>query len=255
MTYYGDGTAYFKGQATTNFPIGFTLVRNVSISGARDGDRFILSGIPANVNSGAGSVYAQLEYTPYRPAIIKDTGNGVEFEYHIGDVMRLGVYFDGEVDVDFTYRPMIRPASDQNSQYAPYENICPIVTYDSGSVTLSPTDQISDGIVYGVTLPESSAAAIFDFVTGVGFITWEHIGTYDPADDDMTEYLETHEWRSDRDEYSAGSVPTSGADVWAVSDDPTRFERTASGAKTLVGDNYMWASTGATMTVDYMVFD
>ena len=58
------------------------------------------------------------------------------------------------------------------------------------------------------------------------------------------------EWISDRDVYSAGATPTTGAQVVYELATPQTYQLTPTEVTTLLGDNTIWADTGDT-TAEY----
>ena len=84
------------------------------------------------------------------------------------------------------------------------ENVRPIAGIDAVTVTLS--GSAGTGTTATLALPETIYGGTVDAVTGAGSKTWGYIASYNG------ESL-PGEWISDRDVYSAGVTPTTGAQV------------------------------------------
>ena len=84
------------------------------------------------------------------------------------------------------------------------DNVRAISGYDSVTVTLSKDEAQVKQIT--LTLPETIYGGTVDAVTGVGSKTWGYIASYNG------ESL-PGEWISDRDVYTSGTTPTTGAQV------------------------------------------
>ena len=101
------------------------------------------------------------------------------------------------------------------------ENIRPISGYDSVTVTLSKDEAQVKQIT--LTLPETIYGGTVDAVLGEGSKTWGYIASYNG------ESL-SGEWISDRDVYSAGTTPTTGAQVAHKLATPEPFQATGNQA-------------------------
>ena len=115
------------------------------------------------------------------------------------------------------------------TEYAPYENICPIsgrtevsVTRTAGEDVETKTHQYSETIYGGVD----------DFVNGVLSNEWGYIASYDG------ETL-PGEWISDRDVYEPDTTPTTGAEVAYRLATPTTIETSAEEITLLKGTNVL----------------
>ena len=90
------------------------------------------------------------------------------------------------------------------------------------------------GTVYGGTI---------DVATGLLTVTNGYIASYNGETLPST-------WISDRDVYSSGTTPTTGAEVVYKLATPQTYQLTGQQLKTLLGTNDVWADTGNT-TVEY----
>lgn len=136
--------------------------------------------------------------------------------------------------------PMIRLASVTDDTYKPYSNICPITGWTGVNIHVSPTKNAQDGQTYAITFP-SEAGTVYggtlDVTTGTLLVTDGHIASYNG------EALPGR-WLSDRDVYTEGTVPTTGAQVVYALDNPITYTLTPQEIRTLLGQNKIWADTG-----------
>lgn len=100
---------------------------------------------------------------------------------------------------------------------------------------MAPTPYVPyQGNDYTLTLPETIYGGTVDAVTGEGSKTWGYIASYNG------ESL-PGEWMSDRDVYSAGATPTTGAQVAYKLATPTAFQATgAQSIPALPGTNTIY---------------
>ena len=131
------------------------------------------------------------------------------------------------------------------SPYAPYSNICPISGWTRANVYHSGADT-SDATTYSITFP-SAAGTVYggtlDVTNGVLTVDRAQIASY------AGETLPST-WISDRDVYSAGATPTTGAQVVYELATPITYHLTPQEITTLLGQNNIWADTGD-MSVTY----
>ena len=118
---------------------------------------------------------------------------------------------------------------------APTENTLAITAYLDNTVTYDARIQLAVGVenlttyepyqgnTYDVALPDTIYGGTVDAVTGVGSKTWGYIASYNG------ESL-PGEWISDRDVYSAGTTPTTGAQVAYKLATPEPFQATGNQA-------------------------
>ena len=129
--------------------------------------------------------------------------------------------------------PMIRLASDADDTYEPYSNICPITGWTGANVTVNGASvpiifPSSAGTVYGGTL---------DVMNGVLTVTHGQIASYNG------ETLPGI-WISDRDEYSEGTTPTTGAQVVYQLASPITYTLTPQAVSVALGQNSIGADCG-----------
>ena len=62
-------------------------------------------------------------------------------------------------------------------------------------------------------------------------------------------------WMSSMDEYAAGTTPTTGAEVVDLGGTETAYQLTAQTIQMLVGQNYLWVSTSAVLTLVYRLLN
>ena len=99
------------------------------------------------------------------------------------------------------------------------------------------------GSTTALTLPETIYGGAVDAVSGVGSKTWGYIATYNG------EYL-PGEWISDRDVYSAGATPTTGAQVAYKLATPEPFKVSQVSIPSLRGENTFFTN-GENMDIIY----
>ena len=91
------------------------------------------------------------------------------------------------------------------------------------------------GTVYGGTL---------DVVTGVLTVDRANIASYNGE-------TINEPWLSSMDEYAPGATPTTGAQVVYTLATPLTYQLTAQEVQMLLGENYVWSSSGDTVSVTY----
>jgi len=133
------------------------------------------------------------------------------------------------------------------TSYAPYSNICPISGFSEGNVHVSPTTDAQDGTTYSVSW-ESQAGTVYggnvDLVSGVLTVTHANIASYDGETLPST-------WISDRDVYSVGGTPTTGAQVVYELATPLTYQLTPIQVNSLLGINKVWNDTNGETEVKY----
>ena len=133
--------------------------------------------------------------------------------------------------------------------YSPYSNICPITGLTGLSVYVSPSQDVADATTYAVDWT-SDAGTVYggtmDVVTGLLTVTTANIASYNG---------ETigEPWLSSLDKYAAGTTPTTGAQVVYTLATPLTYRLTAQEVQMLLGENYIWSSSGDSMIVTYLV--
>lgn len=123
-----------------------------------------------------------------------------------------------------TLYPMIIESNTLDTQYIPYA--------DKSNVLVNWETEV--GTVYGGTL---------DVVSGKLTVDRGYIASYNGETLPAT-------WISDRDVYSAGTTPTTGAQVLYELATPTEIQLTPQEIRTLLGKNNVWSDAGS-MAVEY----
>ena len=165
-----------------------------------------------------------------------DFGEGYTF---IGDGQSHTVSCDFKkelTDVDLTFYPMIR-LSTEPSGFEPYTNICPISGHSSVTINVSPTNDTSQGVDTTIQLGDTYYSGTLNAVNGELTVTYGYIASYNG------ETL-TGEWLSDRDEYTSGGTPTTGAEVVYELATPITVQLTPQEVNSLLGQNNISADTG-----------
>ena len=131
--------------------------------------------------------------------------------------------------------------------YSPYSNICPITGRTGVSVYVGPTQDQQDATTYAVDWT-SQAGTVYggtlDVVTGLLTVDRASISIY--AGETLP-----GAWISDRDVYAPGTSPTTGAQVVYELATPLTYQLTAQEVQMLLGENYVWSSSGDTVSVTY----
>lgn len=148
----------------------------------------------------------------------------------------IGHFFIGKVD-SFT-------------AWSPYSNICPLIGLTGLSVYVSPTQDQQDATTYSV-----------DWTADAGTV---YGGSYEAVSGELKSrpYIASYNgetlvgpWVSSMDEYAAGASPTTGAQVVDLGGTETAYQLTAQTIQMLVGQNYLWASTSAVLTLVYRLLN
>ena len=136
------------------------------------------------------------------------------------------------------------------SSWVPYENICPISGSTGLSVYVSPTQDQQDATPYSVDWTAEAGTVYggsYEAVSGE-LKTRPHYVSYNG------ETL-VGPWMSSMDEYAAGTTPTTGAEVVDLGGSETTYQLTAQTIQMLVGQNYLWVSTSAVLTLVYRLLN
>ena len=135
------------------------------------------------------------------------------------------------------------------------ENKIAIIAYLVNTVTYDARIQLAVGVenlttyepyqgdTYDISLPETIYGGTVDAVTGIGEKTWGYIASYNG------ESL-PGEWISDRDVYSAGTTPTTGAQVAYKLATPESFKVSQVSIPSLRGENHFFTN-GENMDIIY----
>jgi hypothetical protein len=118
-----------------------------------------------------------------------------------GDNLRLSL----RININYTVNnvaiyPMLRLSTETDPTFEPYSNICPISGVDTIDI------DVAGGETYTIDLDGTRYGGQLDVTSGVLTLTHGEIASYDG------ETLPSA-WISDRDEYQAGTTPTTGAQV------------------------------------------
>ena len=136
------------------------------------------------------------------------------------------------------------------SAWTPYENVCPLNGLTGLSVYVSPTQDQQDATTYAEDWT-SQAGTVYggsiEVVSGA-LKTRPHYASYNG------ETL-VGPWMSSMDEYAAGTSPTTGAQVVDLGGTETAYQLTAQTIQMLAGQNYLWASTSAVLTLVYRLLN
>lgn len=116
---------------------------------------------------------------------------------------------------NIVYNPMIRLATETDPTFEPYSNICPIVGQSEATFSWTDSQDIETTRTMNFGNTYYGGVCHFD---GTIYPDWDYIASYNG------ETL-TGEWISDRDEYTAGTTPTNGAEV-AYKTTPTQVRVT-----------------------------
>ena len=173
--------------------------------------------------------------------------NPLTFTADSSNTARIGVN-NGLSVSNITIKPMLRLATETDSTFAPYSNICPISGFTEANVVVSPTTDAEDGQTYNIQFKDGDNPLIvyggtLDVVNGELKVV-PYYASYNG------ETLEG-EWISDRDVYAVGTTPTIGAQVVNIGATPTTYPLTPTQVKSLLGTNNVWADTGDITDAEY----
>lgn len=139
---------------------------------------------------------------------------------------------------------------DSFSSWSPYSNICPLIGLTGLSDYVSPTSDIADATTYSV-----------DWTAEAGTV---YGGSYEAVSGELKSrpYIASYNgetlvgpWVSSMDEYAEGATPTTGAQVVDLGGLETTYQLTAQTIQMLVGQNYIWVSTSAVLTLVYRLLN
>ena len=244
-TFTGLARSFFNSGnilAAFNAPAGTTL--NVSCTAKSDGVE----------TSGAGFalLFVYSDNTTLRPWYTSNSETS--FTNHSGAVTAqkdiVGYKFadyNSGVKNTWTVKNFQIELGSTATSYAPYSNICPISGFSEGNVHVSPTTNAQDGTTYSVSW-QSQAGTVYggnvDLVSGVLTVTHANIASYDGETLPST-------WISDRDVYSVGGTPTTGAQVVYELATPLTYQLTPIQVNSLLGINKVWNDTNGETEVKY----
>lgn len=145
--------------------------------------------------------------------------------------------------VDLTFKPMFRLATETDATFEPYSNICPISGWTEANITVADaTVNPTVSNTYNIEFEDSGSpltvyGGTLDTVSGTLTVTDGYIASYNGETLPST-------WISDRDVYSAGTTPTTGAEVVYKLATPITISLTPTEITTLYGKNVIWADSG-----------
>ena len=155
---HGYDSPWVGGGGKNLLPTTVTEIKTLNTAGTWNGNAYTLNGVTftivtddagnvtgitvsgtasatARLTSGGGSSsYNMRVYPSSGTAIATDTGNGATFEYQDGYFVAITVVKETAISSPITYKPMVRIATDADTSFAPYENICPISGWTSVDV-------------------------------------------------------------------------------------------------------------------------
>ena len=230
MTRNADGSFTFNGTATANagFYIAAANSSTQTILPIKPGT-YTLSG---GASGGSGSTYRLAVYTyvngTYTHAYV-DFGNNRTFtisESENGYIPLINIY-NGTTVSNLTFKPQLE-IGETATDYEPYNGATYPITFPTAA-----------GTVYGGTLTVNS--------DGGGTLTVDRAEIASYAGETLP-----GEWISDRDVYSAGTTPTTGAQVVYKVATPTTYALSAGQVvQMLSGVNNIWTDTAGTLTAEY----
>lgn len=140
----------------------------------------------------------------------------------------------------FICTPMIRLSTESDADFEPYSNICPISGQDSATFEWTDSHDIENEVT--MNFGQTYYGGFCQFATGAIYSEWDYIASYNG------ETL-SGEWVSDRDEYTAGTTPTIGAEV-AYKTTPT-YARVTPPANLNLTDDYPIEYNGYMANISY----
>lgn len=129
--------------------------------------------------------------------------------------------------------------------YEPYSNICPISGHSSITINVSPTSDPAQGVDTTIQLGDTYYGGTLNVGKGELAVTYGYIASYNG------ETL-TGEWLSDRDEYTIGGTPTTGAEVVYELATPITVQLTPTVINTLLGQNYISSDDTGDIDIVYV---
>lgn len=227
VTKNNDGSYLCKGQATANVMLYFDTFET-------NGNSYILSGCPPT-----GS------YSTYCLGVVDngvDYGTGLTFSGSERPYIRIGNGYECPTD-GLLFKPMIRLSTETDPTFEPYSNICPIVGQSEATFSWTDSQDIETARTMNFGNTYYGGVCHFD---GILYPDWDYIASYNG------ETL-TGEWLSDRDEYTAGTTPTNGAEV-VYKTTPTQV-RVTPPANLNLTDDYPIEYNGYMATINYQPKD
>lgn len=239
FTVNDNGTINVNGTATSDITIslGKTYIsdNDFTFSGIDSGSastyylRFIARDSGGQAIQIDGQVFIDV-YTQETTKTLPDTVSYVD--------TYIGVK-NGTAINNIIFEPMIRLATETDATFEPYANICPIIGQNNATFSWGSDNELK--MLFGATY--YGGIANFD---GTIDYDWQRIASYNG------ESL-SGEWLSDRDEYVAGTTPTTGAEV-VYKTTPTTI-RVTSPTNLDLTDDYPIEYNGYKATIKYQPKD
>lgn len=157
-----DGSYTANGTATADARLYPTALSGEMYQSLSSGN-YILSGCPAG---GSDATYYINAYgRNYEQA--RDYGGGANFNL-TSDMAETMIEIKAGVTVDnLVFKPMLRLASEADSTYEPYENVCPISGTSEVKVYVSPTTSGDDATIYTSALNQTVYGGTLNVTTGL----------------------------------------------------------------------------------------
>ena len=247
-----DGT--WSGDVYTYRGVTFTFAKDnggnvisITANGAPTGGNAILKidvsldGVNYIINGCSGG-----STTTYEMQLCKNDGSAV-FSIFSGeqtitserttDIKQIQIIIRrGYTASNLTFYPMIRLASETDATFEPYSNICPITGFDSGVVTVTDNDQITNThtFVFGQTV----YGGHFDN-KGNLVVTHSFIASYNGE-------TINEPWISSMDNYVPNTLPSIGAQVVYPLTNPITLAIASQAIPTISGENNIFSNCGDT---------
>ena len=224
--------------AMSYFNITMNTYSTLVSQGFIDEQSYILTGCP--VGGGSATNYCLMLNAGNTSNKI-DIGAGASVIANNTDTYFFQIrVFDEYIAENLVFKPMFRISTETDNTFIPYSNICPISGWNEAKVFVSPTTDAADGTTYTITFqpePGTVYGGTLDAVTGELIVNNALISGY------AGEAL-PGAWISDRDVYSEGATPSTGAQVVYELANPITYSLTPIEISTLLGVNNIWADTG-----------
>lgn len=234
-----------NGTATSNAYFDFNVIgAEIQTTDLINGQEYIFSGLPSIGSASTfrlrigNSTGSSITYT--------NSVDGLTFEKTSAMVIFGVQIFSGYTANNLFIKPMIRFATEIDSSYTPYSNICPISGYTGMNISVSDEDT-TDPTVYPITFPSEAGTVYGGYVNvtnGKLVVEYGNIASYNG------ETLSSI-WISNRDVYVAGNTPTSGAQVVYKLAIPITYDITPQQIALLTGVNNVWNDCNGDTDVEY----
>jgi hypothetical protein len=198
----GDGTLTANGTATERAI--FYICKSNEKFAPPAGQYIFTKGFEFADDNSGGIVIEAYNDNAYVKRIGRSYGtDAVDCNIDYDGFTRIEIYIgvnQGVTVSNLVFKPMLRLATETDPTFEPYSNICPI----SGTDTID--IDVAGGESYTIDLDGTRYGGQLDVGSGVLTLTHGEIASYDGESLPST-------WISDRDEYQAGTTPTTGAQV------------------------------------------